>query len=266
MLLFCRTTPGRRRHRCRDLSPIVPGDVGRQDERRDPAGRVLGRGDRRGGIGAGIGGARGTPGPTIERVGDGHDVRVQRGVVALVVSRVIADHIDDRTGRPPRVVQVRVPVRQPRPEMQQSRGGLTGNARVAVGGSRHHTFEQPEHSSHPRNRVQGGDEVHLRRPGIREADLHATLDEGPYNRLRTVHCSQIPRSGRYARGPVKSGSNSTTRHFTPGPRQGGDGPADRAIAASPCRDGGRGCRWCVGYWRSGGGCGACRVSSGEHAE
>ena len=76
------------------------------------------------------------------------DVGSERRVVAQMVSRMLADDIDDRYLRSARVVQIGETVGETRTQMQQSASRFPRHARVAVCGSRDHAFEESEHATH----------------------------------------------------------------------------------------------------------------------
>ena len=99
------------------------------------------------------------------------DVGLERRGQALVGGAVLADDVDHRAARAPRVVDVGEAVGEARPEMQQGRGGLAGHAGIAVGGTGDDALEQPEHAARPAALVERRQEMHLGGPGIGEADL-----------------------------------------------------------------------------------------------
>ena len=124
-----------------------------------------------------IGSACRGPHPARDVARDGLDVGLQRRVVLDMVGRVVADDVDDRHLGAARVVQVRQPVAQARPEVQQRRRGPIRHPRVAVGGAGGDALEQAEHRTHLRHGVERGDEMHLRRAGVGEARRDAAVDE-----------------------------------------------------------------------------------------
>ena len=117
------------------------------------------------------------------------DVRVERRVVLVVVGRVVADEVDDGYVRASRVVQVRDPVAETGTEVQQGGGGPIRHAGISVGRARDDSLEQSEDRAHLRDGVERGDEVHLRRARVREADVHPRVDERTDQGLGAVHCS-----------------------------------------------------------------------------
>ncbi len=165
---------------------VGPGHVGGQDEGGDPL-VVAGGDDRIGGIRGDTGRAHGAADPPRNRAGNRVDIGFQRGVEALVVGGVIADHHQHRDPGASGVVQVRQAVAQTGAQMQQYGGGLPGHPGVAVGGTGCHPFEQGEDTTHLRHRVQGGDEVHLRGSRVGEAHPDTVVDQGGDECLRAVH-------------------------------------------------------------------------------
>ena len=67
--------------------------------------------------------------------------------------------------------------------------GLVGHAGVAVGGAGGDALEQGQHAAHLGHVVEGGDEVHLRGAGVREADVDAGVDERADEGLGAVHAT-----------------------------------------------------------------------------
>ena len=165
--------------------PFGPGMIGRDDHRRDsPAPRH--RHCHRSRLRQVALGARGAH-PVGHRPGHRRRVGGQRRVVMEVVGRVVADQVDDRRPRTPRVVEVGEPVAEPRPMMEQGHRGAIGHARVAVGGAGHDPLEQAEDRAHPVLPVDRGDQLHLRRAGIGETDLDAGLAQGLDKGFGSVH-------------------------------------------------------------------------------
>ena len=180
----------RAEHHVRDgfgtgLGAVEPRRVGREDQRRDAA--ASGLVDRVGDIGADRLRPLRLAHPARHVVGHADDVGRERRVERLMVGGLVADDVDDRGAGPARVVQIRQAVAETRTEVQERGRGLAGHAPVPVGRAGRDTFEQHEDRPHLRNVVEGGDEVHLRRTGIREAHVDAVRDERPQDRVRTVH-------------------------------------------------------------------------------
>ena len=102
--------------------------------------------------------------------------------------------------RAARVVQVRDPVAEAGPEVQQRRGRPAGHARVPVGRAGDDAFEQAEHRPHLGHGVERGDEVHLGGARVGEADVDAGVDEradaGPARRS----CDRVPFASGVSRG------------------------------------------------------------------
>ena len=97
----------------------------------------------------------------------------QRRVERAVIGGLVADDVDDAGAGPTGVVQVGEAVREAGAAVQQGAAGSLGHAPVAVGAAGDHVLLQAEHAAHPRDAVQRGDEVHLARAGVGEADLDA---------------------------------------------------------------------------------------------
>ena len=64
------------------------------------------------------------------------------------------------------------PLARPGPVCSSVAAGPIGHARIAVGGTGHHAFEQAEHATHLRFAVKRGNEMHFGRAGVGEADRH----------------------------------------------------------------------------------------------
>ena len=107
---------------------------------------------------------------------------------------MLADDIDDAGLRFLGVVQIGKPIGKAWAEMQQRRGRRALHAEIAVGRTRHHAFEQPQHAAHALDAIERGDKMHLGGAGIGEADVHAARDQGPHQTFRTVHRSTPVRS------------------------------------------------------------------------
>jgi len=109
---------------------------------------------------------------------------------------VLADDVDDAGIGLLGVVQIGEAVGEARTEMQQRRGRRSLHAEVAVGGPRHHAFEQAEHAAHTGHAVERCDKMHLGGAGIGEADVHPALDHRPHQAFRTVH-PKAPATGNF---------------------------------------------------------------------
>jgi hypothetical protein len=157
----------------------APGGVGRQDERGDAAHRAVARGAHGGGgVGAHFVGGLAAAHPVRHAAGDGQGVALQRRFEAHVLQPMVTHHVDDARARLAGVVQVGQPVAEARPQVQQRGRGLARHAPVAVGRAGDHAFEQAQHAAHAGYAVERGHEVHLRRAGVGEAQLHAAGGEG----------------------------------------------------------------------------------------
>ena len=100
---------------------------------------------------------------------------------------MVADDNHHRHVRPARVVQVGQAVAQPGAQVQQHRRRPVGDAGVTIGRAGGDTFEEGEHTAHPRNGVQCGNEVHLRGARVGEAHVNAAVDQGIDQGLSTIH-------------------------------------------------------------------------------
>ena len=150
------------RQRAGGMIRRVPGRVRREDQRGNAARRSPRRLDGARGVTRDRAGALRLADPRRDRAGEADDVGRQQRVVLQVVGRVIADDVDDRRRRAPRVVQVGEAVGESRAEVQQRDRRLAGHAPVTVRGAGHHALEQAQHRAHAAHRVQRGDEVHFR--------------------------------------------------------------------------------------------------------
>ena len=184
---------GRRRRPGRGgLRALRPRHVGRQDQRRDlPAGGLRGRQGALAAAATPCAVPRGVD-PAGHRARHARDVGLERRVVPLVVGRVRADDAQQRRVGAAGVVQVRQAVAQAGPEVQQHGGRTAGDPRVAVRRAGGDAFEQREHATHPRHRVQRVHEVHLGRAGVHEADLDTGVHQAGDQRLRPIHRPASP--------------------------------------------------------------------------
>ena len=86
---------------------------------------------------------------------------------------VLAHDIDDAGPGLLGVVQVGKAVGEAGAEMEEGRGGLARNTEIPVRRARGDGLMQREDGAHGGRLIQRGDEVHLRRAGIGETDVHA---------------------------------------------------------------------------------------------
>ena len=142
-------------------STFGPGDIGRDDQRGNLSRRGARSNDGFGGVAPYLGRSRRCAQPLGIGPRNRFDVGGQRRIVAQVISRVLADNVYDRHLRSARVVEIRNTVRQTGAQMQQRARRLFSHPRVAVRGSRHHTFKKAEHATHFRYTVKRADDVHL---------------------------------------------------------------------------------------------------------
>jgi len=88
--------------------------------------------------------------------------------------------------RPPRVVEIGDAVAETGAEVEQRRGRPVGHPPVAIGRAGGDALEQREHRPHARLVVERGDEVHLGRARVREADVDPGVDQGADQGVRAV--------------------------------------------------------------------------------
>ena len=175
----------------RGTTSRVPGTVRRNDQGRRSGGGAGGGRDGVGHVASHIHGAARRPDPVRHRPGQRLDVRCEGGVCRDVPGRLVANHVHDRAARATRVVQVRNAVREAGTEMQQRERRPLGHPRVAVRGSRDYAFEQTQHGAHAGDRIQRGDKVHLRGPGVREAHLDPRIHRPSGARSQHRSCSHL---------------------------------------------------------------------------
>ncbi len=170
-----------------DDTALAPGDIGGNDQRRNPALPRLCRRKRLGCIlrhrfgRACRGDMRGNG------TGDGGDIRGQRRVILQVIGGVLADEIKDRAVGTPRIVQVGAGIHQARAEMQKRCRRLAGHAGITVRRPGHATFEQAEHAAHAGHAVEGRDQMQFGRAGIGKAHFHPGFDQRGNDRFCTIH-------------------------------------------------------------------------------
>jgi hypothetical protein len=111
----------------------------------------------------------------------------QRRIERAVIGCLVTNDINHRRRGPARVVQIRQTVGEARAAMQQRRRRLFRHPCIAVGGTRHHAFEQAKHAMHAGNPVERGNEVHLRRARIGKAGRHAAVQQRMHQALSAIH-------------------------------------------------------------------------------
>ena len=186
-----------------DHAALVPGGVGRQDQRRDAPGAVraacTAAAASRADLARPLRGAH--PGRDAARPAFG--VRGQRRVERAVIGRLVADDVDDAGAGAPRVVQVGQPVREARARNAAAwRRACRAIAAVAVGRAGDHVLLQAEHAAHAGDAVERRDEMHLAGAGIGEAGIHAAGEQRVDQAFGAVH----RRLSGSARGGVTAGS------------------------------------------------------------
>ena len=105
-----------------------------------------------------------------------------------MVGRVVADDVDHRRLRAPRVVQIGEAVGEARPAVQQRGRRLLRHARVAVGRAGRDALEQAEDAAHAGHAVERGDEMHLAGAGIGEAGVDAGREQRADKAFGAVQC------------------------------------------------------------------------------
>ena len=90
---------------------------------------------------------------------------------------MITDDVEQRGPGATSVVEIGEAVALTRSEVQQDGCGPIGHSAIAISGSGGHALEEGEYPSHGGHIVEGGNEVHLRRAGIGEANFDARGDK-----------------------------------------------------------------------------------------
>ena len=182
-----------RRRQCCGLTALAPGDVGRQNQGCDLAGRTDGRADGADRVAAQVFGLlRAVHEVRRDVARHGLDIGLQLRIQRLVPGGVIADDVDHRHLALARVVKIGQPVAQAAAQMQQRRGRLVGHARVAVGSTGGDALEQREYGAHARLVVERGDKVHFTGAGVGEADLDTGIGQGLHQGLGAVGHGDFP--------------------------------------------------------------------------
>ena len=115
------------------------------------------------------------------------DVRRQRRVQFNMADRVFADDVDHTGARLFRVVQVRQPVRQTGPKVQQRAGRLARQPEITIGGTGRHAFLQDKYRPHAGHMVKGGNKVHLGGAGVGETGVQPAIKQGFHKAFCAVH-------------------------------------------------------------------------------
>jgi hypothetical protein len=84
-------------------------------------------------------------------------------------------------------VQIRAAVREAWTQMQQRARGLSGHARVAVRGSRHHALEKAEHTTHLRRAIERSNDMHFGSTWVGEAGVNSASDQRANKTFSAVH-------------------------------------------------------------------------------
>ena len=118
---------------------------------------------------------------------DPFDVRGQRRVQLDMGDRMFADNIHHARACLFRVVQVRQPVGEPWPKVQQGAGGLAGHTVVPIRRPRRHALLQDKDRPHAGHVIQRGNKVHFRRAGIGETGIKPTIEQRLHKAIGPVH-------------------------------------------------------------------------------
>lgn len=93
------------------------------------------------------------------------------------MSRVVADHVEQRGRGAARVVQIGDAVAETGAQVHEGHGRSAAHTPETVGGAGTHTLEQTQHRAKRRCAIDALHQVHLGRAGIGEAHLHAGRHE-----------------------------------------------------------------------------------------
>ena len=168
--------------------------IRRNDQRRDLPRRAAGGGDRlRRRIGERRCGAHAAD-PSRNRCRERNDIGSERRVGADVPRRMVADQIDDRRARAPRVVQIRDAVGEARPKMQQRHRRLLRHPPVAVGRPVHTPSNNPRIARSPSAESSAATSGISVVPGICETHFDAGGDRGANQTLSSIHDSVLSRA------------------------------------------------------------------------
>src|SRR5262249_46920496 len=84
-------------------------------------------------------------------------------------------------------MQISQAVSESWPQMQERRRRPVKHTPVAIRSARYHPLEERQHTAHALDFIECGDEVHLRRSRISEADIHPTANQRAHQAFCTVH-------------------------------------------------------------------------------
>lgn len=192
-----------------NCAALAPGDISGDDQRGNLARLRSRRDDRLDRIAAELARRASCPEPLRIGPGDRLDVRSKRRIVAQMVSRMLSNDVDDGYPRTARVVQICETVGKTRPEMKESACRFPRHARIAVGGSRHHAFEESEDATHLRRSVKRCHQMHFRGAGVREAGFNPSGDHRGNQTFCPVHPSILSRNLRLNDNEGGSGRQMT---------------------------------------------------------
>src|SRR5205823_1500533 len=114
-------------------------------------------------------------------------VRSERRVMAQMISRMLANDVDDRHLRPARIMQIGDPVAEAGAKMKESACWFPGHARITICRSRYHAFKQTEQAAHFRHSVDGSNYMDFRGARIRKTGLNASPNQRANQTFRPVH-------------------------------------------------------------------------------
>ena len=100
---------------------------------------------------------------------------------------MLANHIDDRHLRSPRVVQISQSIGQAWAKMKQRARWLARHARITICSSGDDSFKQTEHATHLGHSIERGHYVYFRGAGVCETSVNLSRDQRTNQTLRPVH-------------------------------------------------------------------------------
>ena len=104
-----------------------------------------------------------------------------------MISRMLADNVDDRNLRSARVVQISETVCETGTKMKQSACRFAGHACITIRRSSNDPFEETKHATHFRRSVKGSNYMDFRRARVREAGFNPSDNQRANQTFRPVH-------------------------------------------------------------------------------
>ena len=175
------------RGKCCHNSAFAPRGVGRHNQRRDLPRRGTRSNDRIGSVPAQIGDRSTRSQPRRTRPRDSFNIGSERRIELKMVARMLADDVNDRHMRSPRIMQIRQSIAETGTQMQQRACRFFRHTCVAIRRPGDHTFEQSEHTAHFRRPVQRRHNVDLRSSRIAEAGINPSTQQRANQTFRSVH-------------------------------------------------------------------------------